>query len=200
MADKPVICLAGFAAVGKSTVGKMVAKRLGLKYVSGGDALKALAAEMGYRPGGPGWWETSKGLEFLKLRGRDPSFDKKVDEKLLEMCRRGGIVVDSWVMPWLYRGRAFKVWLTADPRSRAERMAKRSRISVKEASRLLRSRDIKSSKIYERLYGIRIGRDYSPFHLIVDTSRLSPKQVVEVIVHAAENFFKVPTRRRRRRG
>lgn len=198
MSGKPVICLAGFAAVGKSTVGKMVAKRLGLKYVSGGDALKELAAEMGYRPGGPGWWETAKGIEFLSLRARDPSFDRKVDRKLLEICRRGGVVVDSWVMPWLYKGRAFKVWLTADYRSRAERMAKRSKISVKQASRLLRSRDRKSAAIYERLYDIRIGRDFSPLHLIVDTSGLSPKQVAEVVVQTARNFFKAPTRRRRR--
>ncbi|MDJ0272958.1 MAG: cytidylate kinase family protein [Candidatus Caldarchaeum sp.] len=200
MSDKPVICLAGFAAVGKSTVGKIVAKRLRLKYVSGGDALKELAVDMGYRPGGAGWWETAKGLEFLSLRARDPSFDKKVDKKLLEICRAGGVVVDSWVMPWLYKGRAFKVWLTADFKSRAERMAKRSKISVKQASRLLRSRDRKSSEIYKRLYGIRIGRDLSPFHLIVDTSGLSPNQVAEVVVQTAKHFFKAPTRRQRRRG
>ncbi|MCS6784778.1 MAG: AAA family ATPase, partial [Candidatus Caldarchaeum sp.] len=110
MAAKKVICIAGFAAVGKSTVGKIVAKKLRLKYVSGGDALKAVARDMGFKPGGPGWWETPKGIEFLSWRSRDPSFDKKVDNKLLEICRNGGYVVDSWVMPWLFKGKAFKVW------------------------------------------------------------------------------------------
>jgi len=116
MALKPVICISGFAAVGKSTAGKMLARRLGLKYFSGGDALKALAREMGYRPTGAGWWETAKGLEFLRLRSRDPSFDKKVDRKLLEVCRRGGVVVDSWVIPWLFKGRSLNIWITADKR------------------------------------------------------------------------------------
>ncbi|MCS7110576.1 MAG: cytidylate kinase family protein [Candidatus Caldarchaeum sp.] len=198
MAAKKVICIAGFAAVGKSTVGKLVAKRLRMKYVSGGDALKAVARDMGFKPGGPGWWETPKGIEFLSLRSRDPSFDRKVDDKLLEICRNGGYVVDSWVMPWLFKEKAFKVWMTADDKTRAKRMAERSRISELKASKLLRVRDRKSSNIYRRLYGIKIGKDFTPFHLIIDTTRMKPEQVAEVIAETAKNFFKVSIQRQRR--
>lgn len=35
MAVKTVICLAGFAAVGKSNVGMILAKKMGLKYLKG---------------------------------------------------------------------------------------------------------------------------------------------------------------------
>jgi len=199
MAVKPVICISGFAAVGKSTAGKMLAKRLRLKYFSGGDALKALAKEMGYRPTGAGWWETAKGLEFLKLRGKDPSFDRRVDRKLLEVCRRGGVVVDSWVIPWLFKGRSLNVWITADKKVRAKRMASRSKISVSRALRILAKRDRESAAIYRRIYGIRIGEDFRPFHLIVDTTRMKPEQVVDIVAGVASHFFKKgPTRRRLR--
>jgi len=199
MALKPVICISGFAAVGKSTAGKMLARRLGLKYFSGGDALKALAREMGYRPIGAGWWETPKGLEFLRLRSRDPSFDKKVDRKLLEVCRRGGVVVDSWVIPWLFKGRSLNIWITADKKVRARRMALRSKIPVSKALRILNRRDRESAAIYRRIYGIRIGEDFTPFHLVVDTTRMTPEQVVDVMAGVASHFFKrSPTRRRRR--
>ncbi|MEM4281653.1 MAG: cytidylate kinase family protein [Candidatus Caldarchaeum sp.] len=199
MASKPVICLTGFAAVGKSTVGKTLAKRMRLKYVSGGDALKAVAKDMGFKPTGPGWWESSKGLEFLKLRSRDPTFDKKVDRKLLEFCRAGGVVVDSWVMPWLYKGRSFNVWLTADKKNRAKRLSKRSGIPVSKAFRLLTLRDSQSAAIYRRLYGIKMGEDFQPFHLIIDTSSMSPLQVVEIVENVARHFFRRSSTRRRLR-
>ena len=47
-----VICISGLAATGKSTLAKRLAGSLNLRYVSGGDGLKMLAVERGYRPGG----------------------------------------------------------------------------------------------------------------------------------------------------
>jgi cytidylate kinase len=39
-----VVCISGMAGTGKSTLAKKLAKKYKLKYYSGGDALKALAA------------------------------------------------------------------------------------------------------------------------------------------------------------
>jgi cytidylate kinase len=96
-----VICISGMAGTGKSTLTKKLARRYHLKYYSGGDALKALAAEEGYDASKHGWWESPVGLKFLKQRQGDPKFDKAVDSKLLEYARKGGVLLDSWTMPWL---------------------------------------------------------------------------------------------------
>ncbi|MEM2643065.1 MAG: AAA family ATPase, partial [Candidatus Bathyarchaeia archaeon] len=49
MAKEPlVICVCGMAGSGKSTLAKKLAEKYGLKYYSGGDALKALALERGH--------------------------------------------------------------------------------------------------------------------------------------------------------
>jgi cytidylate kinase len=190
MPGGPVICISGFAATGKSTVARRIAKSLGLRYVSGGDALKALAVEMGYRPGGRSWWESGEGLRFLSLRKRDLSFDKMVDKKLLEIAERGNVVVDSWVLPWILGDRSLNIWMSASVDVRAERMGRRAGISINRAKRILLRRDSESRRIYRRLYGVRLGEDFSPFHLIIDTTYLTATQVYEIILSFVEMYLK----------
>jgi cytidylate kinase len=43
---KAVICVCGMAGSGKSTLAKRLARKYGLRCLSGGDALKALAVEV----------------------------------------------------------------------------------------------------------------------------------------------------------
>jgi len=185
---KIVVCISGFAATGKSTLGKRLAEKLRLRYLSGGDGLKMLAIERGYKPGGPEWWETGEGLRFLEERLRNPEFDKLVDQKLLEAAREGGVVIDSWVLPWLYEG-GFNVWLKARLDARAERMSKRSGISIEEAREIIRKRDGESAELYRKLYGIELGKDYEPFHIILDTSDLTEDSVYRIVLQAVKEFY-----------
>ncbi|OYT67730.1 MAG: cytidylate kinase [Candidatus Wolframiiraptor sp. EX4484-121] len=190
MAEKIVICVSGLAATGKSTLARRLAESLNLRYISGGDGLKMLAVEKGYRPGGREWWETEEGMRFLEERLKNPEFDKLVDQKLIELAKAGDVVIDSWVLPWLYRG-GFNIWLKAKVEVRAERMARRSGISVEEARRLLEKRDSESIELYRRLYGIEVGRDFEPFHLILDTSDLDEPAVYRIVLQAVKEFFRL---------
>ncbi|RLG07382.1 MAG: cytidylate kinase [Thaumarchaeota archaeon] len=187
---KIVICVSGLAATGKSTLAERLAKTLNLRYVSGGDGLKMLAVEMGYRSGGREWWETEEGMRFLEERLKNPEFDKLVDQKLIELAKAGDVVIDSWVLPWLYRG-GFNIWLKARTEVRAERMAKRSGISVEEARKLLEKRDSESVELYRRLYRVEVGRDFEPFHLVLDTSDLDESAVYRIVLQAVREFFKL---------
>ena len=185
-----VICISGLAATGKSTLAKRLAESLNLRYVSGGDGLKMLAVERGYKPGGREWWETEDGMRFLEERLRNPEFDKLVDQKLIELAKAGDVVIDSWVLPWLYRG-GFNIWLKAKTEVRAERMARRSGISVEEARKLLEKRDSESIELYKKLYGIEVGRDFEPFHLVLDTSDLDESAVYRIVLQAVKEFFRL---------
>ena len=190
MVKRIVICISGLAATGKSTLAKRLAESLNLRYVSGGDGLKMLAVERGYRPGGREWWETEDGMRFLEERMRNPEFDKLVDQKLIELAKAGDVVIDSWVLPWLYRD-GFNIWLKAKTEVRAERMARRSGISVEEARRLLEKRDSESIELYKKLYGIEVGRDFEPFHLVLDTSDLDESAVYRIVLQAVKEFFRL---------
>src|SRR5512138_1898484 len=88
---KMVICISGMAGTGKSTLAKKLAKKYGLAYYSGGDALKDLAKEQGYDTSVAGWWESPIGLQFLQTRLTDPKFDKAVDDKLLTYAKLGNV-------------------------------------------------------------------------------------------------------------
>jgi len=181
-----VICVCGLAGSGKSTVSKKLAKHYGLKYYSGGDALKALAVEEGYASKESGWWETSEGLRFLKQRSCDARFDRKVDEKLLDFARQGNVILDSWTMPWLLP-EGFKIWLEASTETRAKRIAKRDGLTLEEALKALKEKERQTKQIYEKLYGFRLGEDYAPFHLILDTENLTVEEVYETIKKVIDN-------------
>jgi cytidylate kinase len=184
--DRLVICICGMAGSGKSTLARKLAKKYGLRYYSGGDGLKALALEEGYKPTERGWWESQEGLRFLRKRAEDPHFDKKVDKKLLEMAQQGNAVLDSWTMPWLLK-EGFKIWLEASPEKRAERIAKRDRISLEEALKALKSKERQTKAIYRELYGFNLGEDFAPFKLILDTDNLEANEIFQVLCMIIDN-------------
>lgn len=186
--EKAVICVSGMAGSGKSTLAKRLARKYGLRYLSGGGALKALAVEGGRKPGGADWWETEEGKSFLQQRERNLDFDKRVDEKLLEWAGKGDVVLDSWTMPWLLKG-GFKVWLEVSPEERAKRIARRDRLSPEEALESLRERDAKTGKIYESLYGFKLGEDFAPFNLVLDTNDLESHEVFRVICMVLDRLY-----------
>lgn len=183
---KIVICVCGMAGTGKSTLAKKLAEKYGLKYYSGGDALKALAREEGYKPFKRGWWESKEGIQFLEKRNKDPKFDESVDKKLLEIAQQGNVVLDSWTMPWLLKI-GFKIWLEASPEKRAERIAKRDGMSVDEALRALKNKEERTREIYKKLYGFNLGEDFKPFHLILDTDNLEAEEVFQVLCMVIDN-------------
>ena len=178
--EKVVICVCGMAGCGKSTVAKKVAEKYGLRYFSGGNALKALALEAGYKPAERGWWETAEGMKFLQQRMKDPKFDKNVDEKLLELAKQGNVVLDSWTMPWLLK-EGFKVWLEASPHVRAKRVAGRDGISAEKVLKILKEKDKRTKVIYKSLYGFDLGNDFSPFDLVLDTDELDADEVFRAV-------------------
>lgn len=176
------------AGCGKSTLAGKIAERYGLRYYSGGDALKALALEEGYKHVDRGWWESVEGMKFLQKRAQDPSFDKKIDGKLLKWAGQGNVVLDSWTMPWLLK-KGFKVWLEASPEERAKRIAGRDGMSIKRALAALKKKDAKTRAIFKRLYGFSLGEDFSPFDLILDVDQLTPDQVFHALVQVIDNML-----------
>jgi cytidylate kinase len=185
---KPMlICISGMAGSGKSTLAKKIAEKYGLKYFSGGDALKALAIEEGYKPLKRGWWEAEEGMRFLEKREKMVKFDEAVDKKFLELAEKGNVVLDSWTMPWLLK-KGFKIWLEASQEKRAERIAKRDGISLGEALKALRNKEKRTKTIYKKLYNFSLGEDFAPFHLILDTDNLKAEEVFKVLCELIDNF------------
>jgi cytidylate kinase len=174
------------AGSGKSTLAKRLAAKYGLKCYSGGDALKALAVDEGYKTAKRGWWESEEGMRFLETRSNDPKFDKAVDQKLLKLAHDGNVILDSWTMPWLLK-EGFKIWLEASVEKRAERIAGRDNMSSEKALKALREKEEKTKAIYKELYGFSLGDDFAPFKLILDTDALNAGEVFQVLCMVMDN-------------
>jgi CMP/dCMP kinase len=182
-----VICVSGLAGTGKSTLAKKLAEKYGLKYFSGGDALKELAKDEGYDINSKGWWESPIGLNFLQTRLNDPKFDKVVDDKLLSYAKQGNVLLDSWTMPWLLKG-GFKIWLDASFEKRATRVAERDSMTYEQAVKVLEEKESHTRAIYKSLYGFVLGEDLAPFDFILDTDNLNAKEVFEVLCQVMEKI------------
>ena len=181
-----LVCICGMAGSGKSTLCKKLAEKYGLKHYSGGDALKGIALEKGYRKIKRGWWESDEGMRFLKERGSVPALDEAVDEMLLGLAKKGNAIFDSWTMPWLLK-KGFKIWLEASEKKRVERISKRDAISVSEALTALNEKERQTKEIYAKLYGFMLGQDFAPFHLILDTENLAADDVFHVLCLVMDN-------------
>jgi CMP/dCMP kinase len=178
------IVISGWPAVGKTTIACKLAEEFGLVMYNGGDILKMLAEEKGYSTERDNWWDTPEAKKFMEERKSDPSFDKKVDKKLVEIVKKGGAVITSYTLPWLVREDSviiiIKLWLRGSPENRAKRMANRDEISFAGAKRIVKLRDDENKKIYYKLYGFHFGEDLTIFDYVLNTDRLSLDSLIEI--------------------
>ncbi|MFL6310321.1 MAG: AAA family ATPase [Nitrososphaera sp.] len=177
------IVISGWPAVGKTTIACKLAEEFDIVMYNGGDILKMLAEDKSYSVKRDDWWDTPEAKKFMEERKSDPSFDKKVDEKLTEIVKKGRTVITSYTLPWLVLDESIiiiKFWLRGSPENRARRMAKRDDISFEDAKSITKLRDEENKRIYYRLYGFRFGEDLTVFDYVLNTDRLSLESLIEI--------------------
>ena len=182
------IIISGPPAVGKTTIAKAIAEEFGLTHLSGGDILKELAEEEGFKTGGDDWWDTQEGMNFLSQRQENSEFDKKVDEKLKKHFLDGNVVITSYTLPWLVEG-GVKIWLEGSKENSAQRMTARDNLSKDNALEIVQKRYQENKKIYKALYGFEFGKDLSLFDKIIETDGLNASQVLDIAKTVVRKLF-----------
>lgn len=182
------VVVSGPPAVGKTTVARGLAEAFGMRHLSGGDILKEMAREAGFGVGGGDWWDTESGMAFLRRREDDPSFDRKVDRRLMGMFQNGGVVITSYTLPWLVDG-GIKVWLEGSHASSTARMQSRDNISSKDAYEITKTRFTKNVTLYRKMYGFEFKYDESVFDARVETDNLTIRQVVDAACGVVERLL-----------
>ena len=123
--------------------------------------------------------------EFGQMALKDPSIDKLVDERTVQEADRGDVVLDGQLTGWVLRDKAdLRIYLTAPESVRLERIAKRDKISLKQAKVQTRVREAVQRERYMKHYGFRVD-DRSIYHLIFDTSLGSKGDTAKVLIAAA---------------
>jgi cytidylate kinase len=177
--------ISGWPAVGKTTIAAELAKEFRLEIYNGGDILKMLAGEKGYSISGKDWWDTEDAKKFMIERKLNPFFDREVDRRLVEIVKRGNVIITSYTLPWLVQD-AIKFWLKGSQINRAKRMAYRDNISFEDAKNIIKLRDEDNIKIYRETYGFNFGEDLSIFDFALNTDLIS----LEALIVIAKSIVK----------
>jgi predicted cytidylate kinase len=165
---------------GKTTVSVMLAERLGVRRVSIGDLYRRMAAEHGMTA-----------LQFNLHSELDDKVDHHIDQLQHDIAASGECLVVDSRLAWYFFTDALKVHLITDPIVAARRVMARpgdvveSYRSLEDAGRELSGRSESERQRFLTRYGVD-KTDLRNYHLVCDTTRASPQQVVARIIEMLE--------------
>lgn len=170
-----IVTISGKAGSGKSTVAKLLAKRLGYRHYSMGDLRRKMAREKGLSIG-----------ELNRLGEKEPFTDREVDEYQERLGRREDNFVVDGRTSFHFIPQSKKIFLDARLEVRARRVFRDERSTEKfknleETKKALVERERSDSKRYKKYYGLDCS-DLKNYDIIIDTSDIPAEKVVEKIL------------------
>lgn len=171
-----IITISGKAGSGKSTVAKLLSKKLNLKHYSIGDLMRVIATEKGLSL-----------LELNKLAEEDASIDSELDNKLKELGKtKDNFVVDGRLTAFFIPHAEIRVFLDTDDKVRAQRILKDKRQqekskNLKDAITNIKKRENSERKRYQMYYGVNY-LDKKLYNYVIDTTEFTPNEVVGKII------------------
>ncbi|MEK7189485.1 MAG: (d)CMP kinase [Patescibacteria group bacterium] len=173
-----IITISGVPGSGKSTVGKILAKKLGYEYFSMGDLRGAMAIEKGLT------------IDELNALGEKEDWtDKRADEIQTQMGKEKDNFIFEGRLSWHFIPHSFKIFFTVDPKTaaertlknRAERQDEKPIATLIEAEQAVLQRLASDKKRYLQYYNI----DYTKpenYDLVIDTANLKIDEITQIIL------------------
>jgi len=169
-----VITISGTPGSGKSTIAELLKESLSLPYVYSGMIFRELAKK----------YKMSL-ADFGKYCEQHDTIDRELDDKQVQILKKGNVLLEGRLSGWLAvlnEIPAYKIWIDADPKIRAERIVNREGGSVKDQLSKLIDREKSERNRYEKYYHIDI-TDTSIYDLIIDSSQMTPDNILSTILH-----------------
>jgi cytidylate kinase len=174
-----IITISGLHGTGKSTIAKLIAEKLRIKYYSTGQVFRDLAVEMNMNL-----------EEFTKYVEENPEIDKKLDNKIIEIAQKGNIIIDSQLSGYILKDIAdFKILLTCSLETRINRMSDRDKSSYEEKVKETINREKSELGRFKRLYNIDLNNKEelnTLYDIIIDTENLTAEEISEQILSFIE--------------
>jgi len=170
-----VIAVSGKPGAGTSTIAKMVAKRLGIKYFSPGQKFFKPSEKED---------DTNEALDLWKSeRGKSKEFHEKIDHYQRELAKKGNVVICGKLSIWVLKDLAnLKVWLECEFDERVRRTSMRDKISLEEAREKIEDREEIEEKEWKKMYGFDRNTQKEMADLLIDVSKKEPDEIVEGIL------------------
>ncbi|MHA2131270.1 MAG: (d)CMP kinase [Promethearchaeota archaeon] len=175
-----ILTISGLHGTGKSTIGKLIAKKLGIKYYSTGQAFRDLAKELNL---------TLK--EFTEFAEKNPKVDNKLDNKIIEVAQKGNVIIDSQLSAYILESIAdYKILLICPLDIRVKRMAERDDSTYEEKLKETLMREESELERFNNLYSIDLNnqkQNSKIYDLIIDTEHLTIEEIFQKILTTLEN-------------
>jgi predicted cytidylate kinase len=171
------ITISGLPGTGKTTVARLLEKRLGLRYVYSGEIFREMAKK-----------HKMSLEEFGEYCETHRQIDEELDQYQLDILRKGNVIVEGRISGWLaYQNNipALKVLLDADISVRSGRIVKREQGDVEKRKKEILKREKSEATRYKKYYDIDVG-DTSIYDVIIDASVKTPEEIMEIIVEHLE--------------
>jgi cytidylate kinase len=171
------ITISGLPGTGKTTVARLLEKRLGLRYVYSGEIFREMAKK-----------HKMSLEEFGEYCETHRQIDEELDRYQLDILRKGNVIVEGRISGWLaYQNNipALKVLLDADISVRSSRIVKREQGDIEKRKKEILKREKSEATRYKKYYDIDVG-DTSIYDVIIDASVKTPEEIMEIIVEHLE--------------
>src|SRR3989338_3238004 len=170
-----VIAVTGMPGAGSSTISKMLAKKLKIKYFSPGEYFKKHSKKK---------TETDQALSYWKTEeGSSKKFHNYIENLQIKIAKKGNIVICGKLSIFALRNiPSIKIWLECSLEERAKRTSERDKINVEEAIKKITEREKMEDVEWEKIYSINRRNQQKWANLVVDTRKMTKEQTVEFIL------------------
>lgn len=173
--DAPTVTVGGLAGTGTSTLCRLLAAHLDLPYTYAGSIFRQEAARRNMTL-----------AEFGALCQEDPSVDRSLDDRQLELLERGGVLLEGRMAGWLAEHNdvdAFTVWVVCDEDERIRRITERDGGDVEEQRHRTLQREHSEQQRFLEYHGADLG-DTAIYDLVLDSTAVTPTGLAALAVEA----------------
>jgi len=184
-----IITITGTPGAGKTSVAKVLAKRLGIKFYSAGDILEKMAAE--------------KGVTIDELISESDDADHEIDGFQKKLGKTEDNIIVEGKIAWRMIPQSFKILVTVrehegarriydDKKTGEHRTDEPDYSSIDEAEKIMKLRVERYVTKFKRLYGIDNYFDPAHYDFVLDTTNAKgPEENADKIIAALrERGFK----------
>jgi len=170
-----IITLGGKSGSGKSTVAKLLAKKLNFEHYSNGDFMRELARQ-----------KNISLLELSKIAETTREIDEILDKRQRELGEsQDNFIIDSR-LGFHFIPNSKKIFLDADLEIRAKRILndkirKESNITLKEAIRNIKLREKSEMARYKQYYNLN-PYDKKNFDFVINTTKSNSEEITKQIL------------------
>lgn len=168
-----IITLTGALGSGKSTIAKLLAKKLGFKHYSTGDFMRQMAEDRGMTL-----------LELGKMAETDKSIDTELDDRQVKIGKEEDDFVIDARLGWHFIPHSKKIFLEVSDEEAARRIftarrpEEQENTSMEQTLENIKTRRESEKKRYMEYYGLDY-HDKSNYDFVLDTTELTIDQALE---------------------